>query len=133
MHHSTGPTLIGIGGLHTVVGVVGYRPQLAAIARDGVVDAVDPYADRQTAFWFALTGVTLMLWGDNIRWMERTTGSVPPALPWQLLGVGSVGVVLMPRSGFWLLLGAALLAWRGRGAAVRRARERSPELAAPPV
>ena len=65
MHHSTGPTLVGIGGLHTVVGVVGYRPQLAAIARDGVVDAVDPYADRQTAFWFALTGVTFMLWATT--------------------------------------------------------------------
>lgn len=118
MRHFIGPVLVGIGGLHTAIGVFAFRPQLNAIVRDGVVDAVAPHQDRQTTFWFTLTGTTLMLWGANIRWMERQTGGVPPALPWQLLSVGSSGVVLMPRSGFWLLLGAALLAWNSRGAAI---------------
>jgi hypothetical protein len=35
-----------------------------------------------------LLGSALLLGGANITWMERHTGSVPPALPWQLLASG---------------------------------------------
>ena len=110
MHRFTGHALLAVGVLHTLVGLLGFATPLGAIARDGFVNAVDPHPDRQAAFCVLLTGVLLMTLGHSARWALRRTGTLPPALGWTLLVIAAAGAVLMPVSGFWLLVPPALLA-----------------------
>lgn len=105
-----GGLLIGTGLLHTAAGAALWRPQLRAIARDGVVDAVDPNPARQAAFWFMMTGWSWIAVGQAVAAHERRVGAPPPALGRHLLGIGAVGAALMPRSGFWLFLPQGVLA-----------------------
>ena len=110
MQRFTGQALLAVGVLHTLVGLLSFGQPLAAIARDGVVNAVDPRPERQTACWFLLAGVLLCTLGYSTRWAQRRTGTVPAGLGWILLAIAGSGVVLMPFSGFWLLFPPALLA-----------------------
>jgi hypothetical protein len=109
MARFTGQTLMLIGALHTLVGLLNIGP-LADIARAGVFNAVGSHTDREAAVWFLMTGVALLLVGYVTRWTQRQTGTLPAALGWTLLAIATVGLVLMPRSGFWLLVPAAVLA-----------------------
>ena len=116
MQRYTGHSLIAIGILHTVIGVLAFGAPLAHIARDGFFNAVDPHPDRQAAFWFLLTGALLVILGQSTCWTQSRTGTVPRSLGWGLLGISLLGVILMPASGFWLLLMPAWLALSvGRG------------------
>ncbi len=48
--------------------------------------------------------------GQLAHWAQRRTGTLPPALGWGLLGLSAAGAVLMPVSGFWLVIPQAPLA-----------------------
>ena len=121
MHRFGGHVLTAIGGLHLAVGSLAYARPLAAIGRDGFVNAVDGHVDRDAAFWFLMTGVLLVLLGQLVRWAQRRLGTLPAFLGWSLLALAAVGAILMPFSGFWLLLVAAVLAL-----AAARARDARP-------
>lgn len=109
MQRFTGHSLIAVGALHTLVGIMSFGRPLAGIARDGMFNAVDPHPERQAAFWFLLTGALLVVLGQSTRWAQRRTGTVPGSLGTSLLVISLAGVVLMPVSGFWLLLPSAFL------------------------
>ncbi len=109
MQRFTGHSLLAVGILHTLGGLLAFITSLGAIARDGFVNAVDPHPDRQAAFWVLLSGVLLMTLGHGTRWAQQRTGTLPPALGWALLAVAAAGAILMPFSGFWLLFPPALL------------------------
>jgi hypothetical protein len=101
--------------------------QLAAIAQDGFFNAVEPdvaYATfgRETAFWHLTFGLTAVILGGMIHWAQGRTGTLPAFLGWSLLAIGLSGAILMPFSGFWLILPQAALmlavARRGRSGTV---------------
>ncbi len=105
----TGPLLMGTAVLHNVVGIFFLREPLLAIMRDGIVNAISPNQmqpnfDREAAFWFLLVGVLLFILGQLAQWVQQKTDALPDALGWWLLGLALVGVVMMPVSGFWLIL-----------------------------
>ncbi len=105
----TGPLLMGTAVLHNVVGILYFKEPLLAIMRDGVVNAISPNQmqpnfDREAAFWFLLVGIALFMLGQLAHWMQQKTGTLPDALGLWLLGLALVGVVMMPVSGFWLIL-----------------------------
>jgi hypothetical protein len=110
MYRFTGQILMLIGVLHTLVGLLTYASPLVDIARDKVFNAVGPHTDRQAAVWFLMTGAALLLSGYLTHWTQRRTGTLPAALGWSLLAIAAVGLVLMPISGFWLIVPAAVLA-----------------------
>jgi Family of unknown function (DUF6463) len=110
MYRFTGQTLMLIGALHTLVGLLTYAAPLADIGRDGVFHGVGSHTDRQAAVWFLMTGAALLLFGYLTRWAQHRTGTLPAALGWSLLAIAGVGLVLMPLSGFWLIVPAAVLA-----------------------
>ena len=119
MHRFGGHVLTAIGVLHLAVGSLAYAGPLAAIGRDRFFNAVDGHIDRDAAFWFMLTGLLLVLLGQLVRRAQRRLGTLPAFLGWSLLALSAVGALLMPFSGFWLLLVAAVLALaaaRARGA-----------------
>ena len=105
-----GELLIATGVLHTLVGLRAFRALLTAIGRDGVVGAVARAPERRLAFWFLLFGLLTMQLGGLTRWAQRRTGTLPAFHGRALLGISGLGVLLMPRSGFWLVLPQAALA-----------------------
>ena len=117
-----GHLLIATGVLHTLFAVGGFATPLADIGRAGLVNAVDPYPDRQLAFWFLLSGVLLVLFGQLVRWTQARTGTVPAHVAWELVAISVIGAILMPISGFWLvLLVSVLLLGASRARRVARA------------
>ena len=104
-----GPLLIAASLFHVLTGLVSASGDLAAIWRDGVFDTGGANLERQVSLWFILTGWMGVLVGQLVRTHQRRTGTVPAYAGWQLLAMSIVGIVLLPRSGFWLILILALL------------------------
>ncbi len=99
-----GPLLMATAVLHTVIGLMLAAQPLLDVVQDGFFNAVDPYFDRMAAIWFLLFGVLLFLLGLFVQWALQETGRLPASVGWGLLITSVVGVVLMPVSGFWLVI-----------------------------
>ena len=113
MRRYVGRLLIGTGVLHGALGIAGFHDTLAELYRDGYLNAVGRDPKRHAAFWFLTTGGLLIALGQLAHSTQTRTGDVPPSLGWSLLAISVPGVVLMPASGFWLVLGQALLVLLG--------------------
>ena len=111
---TAGGTLVIIGILHTGIGLAEHREVLREIVRDGVIDAVEGDPEREAAFWFIACGVSLALMGRLARWTRLQAGALPPFVGPALLGIGVAGGTFMPRSGFWAVFVAAILAFDER-------------------
>jgi hypothetical protein len=123
MRRHAGLALIVVGIIHVALFSVLYRDRYAAIARDGLVGAVDGDAEREAAFWTMGFGVLLLTVGSLLHRVETYRGEGSPAFTgWMLLGLGLVGGILMPASPFWLFVPLGLAVLR---------RPRSVEAAAP--
>lgn len=107
-----GRLLIGVGVGHLIVGIALFHAPLAAVVRDGVVNTIPLGTDfdRQAAFWFLFaTPVTFLLGQLANRALVRSDAPSVRTIGWYLVGMGIVGVTMMPLSGFWLLLALAPL------------------------
>jgi hypothetical protein len=87
---------------------------LAGVAKDGFFGAVKgggsgPSSDREAAAWFVMFGLLASILGGLVRWTQARTGTLPAFLGWSVLALSSVGLVLMPRSGFWVVLPQAVM------------------------
>jgi len=103
--------LLAVAALHAAFGSWVGRRALLAVARDGFVNAVDPHLDRTLVFWFLLMSPFLWIVGRFALWLAAE-GRRPPAwLGRSLLALALVGAVLMPVSGFWLILPPATSLW----------------------
>lgn len=114
MRRLCGPLLIATGALDILYVLVFHSRQLAAIAGDGFFNAVDPDVafstfDRETAFWHLMFGAMAIILGGLVHWSQARTGTVPGLLGWSLLALCVVALVLMPVSGFWIVLPQAVL------------------------
>jgi len=97
--------------------VVLFRDPLLAVLADGVVNAIPPtwppMFDRAAAFWFMLFSPALVMLGQITRRAAvRRDGPVIRTTGLHLLGLGVVGVAVMPVSGFWILIALAPLLLR---------------------
>ena len=113
--------IIGTAVVHITAGLALETP-FGQIAEAGVIDSIDPYPERQSAFWYLMTGVSLLALGELARWTVRETGRVPARLGGWLVGMAVTGIVFMPASGFWLVAALGVIAPRAarepeRGAA----------------
>ncbi|AHH97757.1 DUF6463 family protein [Kutzneria albida] len=102
--------LTATGVLHLLYGAATLAPVIGDILGAGLVNAVGGHLDRQAAFWFLVAAPNLSALGELARWAVRRTGTLPARLGGWLLGIGVVGVVLLPVSGFWLVLIIGVLA-----------------------
>ena len=101
----SGYLLIITGSLHTLFGLVSGYPWLGEMVRDGVIGAADASTERQYLVWFLTSGVGLILMGVlALGYREALSGG----FGWGLLALSLVGVILLPTSGFWLLIPQAL-------------------------
>ncbi len=127
MRRLSGPLLMATGVLDILYVLVFQSRQIAAVARDGFFNAVDPSVafstfDRETAFWHLAFGSMALILGGLIHWAQNRTGTLPAFLEWSLLALGAAAVFLMPVSGFWVVLPLAVMmivvAQRGNSQAV---------------
>ena len=110
---SVGTLLKATGIGHAVVGLILFYDPLAAILRDGFFNAVYPHFDREAAFWFMLFSPICFALGQVVdRAVERRDRRVLTLVGWYLLGMGIVGVLVLPISGFWILIALAALTFR---------------------
>ena len=117
MHKSKSPAktsaylLIATGILHNLIGFVLGFEVLAGMVRDGLFNSTLVQFDRQAIFWFLFSGFAMMLWGVLIANLER----VPNTFSWSLLILSVLGVIIMPASGFWLVIPQALyMLWQNQ-------------------
>jgi uncharacterized membrane protein len=108
-----GTLLIATAIGHTVVGVALFHDAYAAILRDGLLDAVAPHPDRMIAFWFLLFSPVCFLLGQVVaRAIAHEDKALLALLGWYVLGLGVVGAIGLPVSGFWLLIAIGVLMLR---------------------
>jgi hypothetical protein len=107
--------IMGVACVHTLFGLfvlpASLDPNpLAGIVDDGFVNAVDGNADRGVTFWFLATGVVWFNVGHLTHWAIRRTGRLPALVGWWTVGFAVPSLVLLPASGFWLVLIVGILA-----------------------
>ena len=99
-----GRSIILIGILHTVFGLVGFSDTLIVLFGEGIINTVNGQPDREMAFWFLFFGFSLMVFGALVDWCESKEIKLPPAIGWGLLTISILGVMFMPASGFWVVI-----------------------------
>jgi hypothetical protein len=99
-----GKTIFAIVLIHTIVGFVMFRDVISHLAAERFINTVGIQPDRNAAFWFFIGGFSLLIFGGLIDWIERRELELPPFLSWAFLLVTIVGLVMVPASGFWLML-----------------------------
>ncbi len=114
MRRLCGPLLMATGVLDILYVLIFHLRQIAAIAGDGFVNAVEPNVsfstlDREVAFWHFTFGATVLILGALIHWAQNRTWTLPAFLGWAVLAIGAGGVILMPVSGFWIVLPQGVL------------------------
>jgi hypothetical protein len=100
-----------VGAAHIAITPLLFPRSVHSLLDGGVLGAVD--ADptvsdlRALGFWYATSGVALLALGALIAEQER--GKSPPSalVPGVLAALGTWGVLLLPKSPFWALIGLA--------------------------
>jgi hypothetical protein len=91
--------------IHNIVGFVMGWSVLQDIARDGFVNTVNEQMDRSAIFWFLFSGFIMLLIGMIMHKMIRENQKpVPNYIAYYLLVISVIGCIIMPASGFWIVL-----------------------------
>lgn len=107
---------MAVAALHTGFALTVFQQPLLGILQRGVFDTVGRDPLTAAAVWFLLFGVVLALLALAVTTLERN-GQVQGMRP---LGIGvlaltACGVILMPASGFWLVIPAGIALLRRGG------------------
>ncbi len=120
MKKINGYLLLFLGLLHVAVGVVGGWSQFVSIADYGIWNALIQHSQTvcmktlgclqlNGTWWFVAWGLMLILFGLLCTWVEVILNQTVPAfIAWLLFLICSVCAILMPASGFWLVMIVAL-------------------------
>lgn len=103
-----GRWIMTVGVLHLPVALVKHHAAWRDVAAAGVFDVVQGHVARGHAAWFLVAGLLLLLLGAQIDAMEGARLRPPRWHGALMLTVAAFVLVLMPRSGTWLLLPPAL-------------------------
>lgn len=109
MRYWKGSWLMGVAVIHTGFSVAVFGDELREVAARGVFDSVGSDPMVGAVAWFVLFGVVLFICGLAVAALDHATlGELPKPLGWSLLALATLGVVLMPASGFWLAFPPAI-------------------------
>lgn len=108
MKNWIGTSLIGIGTVHTVLGLVFFQPTLAELWAEGLFNTVNQQPMREACFWFLFGGVMMVILGAFIRWVEKLGHPLPLHFGWMLFALAAAVVFIMPISGGWLMFVPAI-------------------------
>ncbi len=104
-----GRYIIAVSIIHTLFGIIVFFDVGKHIMADGVFNAIGENPMRGAVAWFILAGFFMTALGWAIDLLEKVS---PPlnlsSLGWGLLLISTLGIILMPESGFWLFLVPAI-------------------------
>jgi uncharacterized membrane protein len=106
---NSGNLLIVTGVLHNIVGFVMGWDVLTAIVRSGFINSINDEMDRNAIFWFLFGGFVMITLGKLMQDCLDAGWRLPKWLGVSLLVLSLIGCVMMPLSGFWLVIPQALL------------------------
>ena len=97
--------LFVVGVIHNAFGVVFFSDILRDLWNAGVINSVSDQFDRNCAFWFLFSGFLFIYLG--LHWQEQIRRYQEPLSKfsaWGLTAIVVSGVIIMPVSGFWIVL-----------------------------
>lgn len=101
----TGLTMLVIGFLHVTTGLIGFQTEFGRMLASGLIDTARQPMDHRLAFWFTFGGLLMGLVGYLMDWIvRRQKMKLPNGFGYGLTGLCILGIVLIPPSGFWLVL-----------------------------
>src|SRR5687767_2403311 len=106
---NTGNLLIATGVLHNVIGFVMGWSVLTDIAKSGFVNSINEQMDRNAIFWFIFAGFLMMMLGKLMQDYLKLEFRLPRSLGIAMLVLSIIGCIMMPVSGFWLVVPQAIL------------------------
>ena len=109
MGRLAGRLLVAVAAIHILFGVWFGGSALVAIARDGFFNAVAAHQGRQLVFWFIFSGVAFLIVGQLACWAEAQGKRLPAFLGWEIALIAITVGVLLPASGWFLMLPPAAL------------------------
>lgn len=107
-----GSLLIGVAVLHAAFGAWFGRGPLAGMLSDGIFNSVDSHSERGLVFWFLMVSPLLLLLGQLCMFLAERGITPPRWLGFEVLLLTVGCALLMPVSGFWLLIPPAALLLR---------------------
>ncbi len=101
-----GKALIVIGVVHSIGGFLFFRPTLSVFLTERLFNTITVGGEpvREAAFWFFFGGFALMIIGGLVDRLERLGERLPAFLGWSFAALIILGIIMMPASGFWLLI-----------------------------
>jgi hypothetical protein len=104
-----GNLLIATGILHNVIGFVMGWSVLTEIIKSGFINSINEQMDRNAIFWFLFGGFMMIILGKLVQDCLDRDVQLPRWLGVSLLVLSLTGGIMMPASGFWLVVPQALL------------------------
>ena len=106
----SGNFLIATGIIHNLIGFYMGKKVLFEIFNSGIINSINNEMDRNAIFWFLFSGFMMMLLGKLMSdFVEEGQKALPVSLGYYLLGLTIIGCIMMPVSGFWLVVPQAIL------------------------
>jgi Family of unknown function (DUF6463) len=107
MTHWIGRWLMGVAILHSAIAIAVYHKTVVSVWQAGVFNTVvgDPVIGA--VVWSLLFGCVAFIGGLALSALESASIPVPKTVGSCSLALAIIGVVLVPVSGFWLLLPVA--------------------------
>jgi hypothetical protein len=106
---NSGNLLIATGIIHNIIGFIMGWNVLTEIVRSGFVNSINNEMDRNAIFWFLFGGFAMMALGKLMQDCLDADWRLPKWLGVSLLVLSLIGCMMMPVSGFWLVVPQALL------------------------
>ena len=113
----SGILLIATGTLHTIVAIALFGDYLWNIVKDVLSSTLESDDVSQgLAFWFFVLGFFIIILGQILHhYIKKEQQPAPKSLGYWLLGLGVIGGVIVPVSGFWLFIPQALIILFAKG------------------
>lgn len=111
MRGLVGPLIAAIGVIHILSVAALRRRDILALGRRGVGGLRSASPQQASTFWSLLFGTMAATVGYLVTVSQRRSDVIPALPGWVMVGVGSLGVLLSPRSPFILVgvLGLAVV------------------------
>lgn len=107
---NSGNLLIGTGVIHNALGFVLGKSILTEIINGGLINSITTQMDRRAIFWFLFGGFMMMILGKFMQdYLNESSKQLPISLGYYLLALSIIGCIMMPVSGFWLVVPQAII------------------------
>ena len=101
-----GKSVMAVAIGHTIVGLIVFGPALRTFFDGGIVNTITAGQNpgREAAFWFLFTGFAILVIGGLVDYLEKHDLAIPLFVGVSTAILTIIGIIVMPMSGFWLMI-----------------------------